>query len=301
MDRRENKHRRRLVVTLSTIAAMALLLGAFIVVWLVPRGPEVGDASGGGGGAGSSQQQAGTAGISGAGGTPAYTTNYSQSGAPGMIPYRAPITDQPGISVNGTGVVSASPDMLNLQVGVQTQRDSLEAAQSEASDKMNAMMEQLKNAGVDEKDISTAQYSVEPVMVYRDNQPPVVTGFRVTNIVNVKLRDITRAGKLIDDLVKSGANTVYGLSFGFSDPAALMRQARERAMQDARAKAEQLASLGGVTLGTPIMITEGITSTPPPVIPMAAAGSARDTASATPIQPGQQEVRVEVQVIYSIK
>ncbi len=140
MDRRENKHRRRLVVTLSTIAAMALLLGAFIVVWLVPRGPEVGDASGGGGGAGSSQQQAGTAGISGAGGTPAYTTNYSQSGAPGMIPYRAPITDQPGISVNGTGVVSASPDMLNLQVGVQTQRDSLEAAQSEASDKMNAMM-----------------------------------------------------------------------------------------------------------------------------------------------------------------
>ena len=71
----------------------------------------------------------------------------------------------------------------------------------------------------------TAQYNVEPVMNYNQKSPPVVTGFRVTNILDVKLHDISKAGKLIDDLIASGANTVYGVSFSFSDPSALMRQA----------------------------------------------------------------------------
>src|SRR5438270_2325991 len=146
--------------------------------------------------------------------------------------------------------------MVNLQVGVPIQQTSLEDAQSEAATKMDAVTRQLKGAGVDEKDISTAQYNVEPVMNYPQNQAPTVTSFRVTNIVNAKVRDITKAGKLIDDLVKSGANTIYGLSFGFSDPSALMKQAREQAMKDAKAKAEQLATLGGVGLGTPIVIDD---------------------------------------------
>ncbi len=193
--------------------------------------------------------------------------------------------------------------MANLQIGVQIQNTSLDIAQTEATTKMNSAMQQLKAAGVDEKDISTSQFNVEPVMEYRDNQPPRVTGFRVTNILNVKLRDITKAGKVIDDLVKAGANTVYGLSFGFSDPTALMKQAREQAMNDAKAKAGELAALGGVSLGTPILIDDGGANVPPIIMDLAATRNMAQDAGAmpVPINPGQQEIRVEVSVMYAIK
>lgn len=215
----------------------------------------------------------------------------------------APILEQAHISVRGSGVVSAKPDMVNLQVGVQIQNSSLDSAQSEAATKADAIMNQLKAAGIAEKDISTAQYNVEPVMNYRDNQPPEVTGFRVTNIMNVKIRDISKAGKLIDDLVKSGANSVYGLSFSFSDPTAVMKQAREQAMNDAKAKAQELASLGGVALGAPLVIEDAGANVPPVIMDQSmAAGAERSLAAgAPPINPGQQEIRVDVTVTYAIK
>jgi uncharacterized protein YggE len=214
----------------------------------------------------------------------------------------APISDQPRISVHGQGSVSAKPDLVNLQVGVQIQRDKLEAAQAEAITKMDAVMKQIKAADIEEKDISTSQYNVEPVMNYNNpNQPPEVIGFRVTNIVDVKVRDISRAGKLIDDLVGSGANTVQGLSFGFSDPSALTRQAREKAVADAHSKAEQLAKLSGVTLGAPILIEEGVFSPPVPRMAMMAKAEMSMGGAATAISPGQQEVRVDINVHYAIK
>lgn len=213
----------------------------------------------------------------------------------------APISDQPHISVRGSGVVSAKPDMVNLQVGVQIQNASLDSAQAEASNKAEAVVNQLKAAGIAEKDIATSQFNVEPVMNYRDNQPPEVTGFRVTNVMSVKIRDISKAGKLIDDLVKSGANTVYGLNFSFSDPTAVMKQAREQAMTEARAKAEQLASLGGVALGAPISIEDGGANVPPVVMEATRGAVDSSMAGAPPINPGQQEIRVEVNVVYAIK
>ncbi len=280
------------IMALGTLGAVLLLLGAFTLVWLTPRGPEVSNAKG----PGQSQSQVGS--ISGStGGT---IDKLSQSPVGSVL--GATVLDQPHISVHGTGIVSAKPDIANLQIGVQIQNASLDAAQGEAATKMDAAMKQLKAAGIEEKDVSTANYNVEPVMDYRDNQAPRVTGFRVTNILNVKLRDITKAGKVIDDLVKSGANTVYGLSFGFSDPTALMKQAREQAMNDAKTKAGELATLGGVALGTPLLIDDSGANVPPVVRDMAVEKSMAPGAIAqTPINPGQQEIRVEVSVVYAIK
>jgi uncharacterized protein YggE len=279
--------RNRLWVALGSVAAVALLLAAFVVVWLMPRGP-----------------QPGTAGVQtpGVGSTNAGTsdTKYAPLGAPSM----APISDQPNISVHGMGTISAKPDMATIQAGVQIQNTSLDAAQSEAATKMDTIINQLKAAGIDEKDIATSQYNVEPVMNYRDNQPPEITGYRVTNMVSAKIRDITKAGKTIDDLVKSGANSVYGISFGFSDPTALMRQAREQAVADARAKAEQLAQLNGVALGAVIQVVDGGQNMPVPVMQAAmdmAAERGMAAAPASPINPGQQEVRADVNIVYSIK
>lgn len=274
----------RLIVALGSVAAVALLLGAFVVVWLAPRGPETSNAN--------STKTAGST-----------TSDQTKSAnVTTQAPSSAPLSEQPHIAVQGTGTISAKPDLANLQAGVQIQNTSLQDAQNEAATKVDALMKQLKSAGVDDKDISTAQFNVEPVMDYRQNEPPRVTGFRVTNILNVKLHDISKAGSLIDNLVASGANTIYGLSFGFSDPSALMRQAREQAMKDAQDKAEQLAKLGNVTLGAPLVIQDGGSNTPPVV--QEAALSSRDAsgvAPATPINPGQQEIRVDVSVTYAIK
>ncbi|HKP54047.1 MAG TPA: SIMPL domain-containing protein [Chloroflexia bacterium] len=285
------KSRNKVMMALGSAGAVLLLLGAFMVVWLTPRGPEVSNANV------QSGQGPGTI-IGSTGGTQDKLNMSPINQAGGTF-----VSDLPRISVRGTGLVSAKPDMANLQIGVQIQNTSLDAAQSEATTKMNAAMQQLKAAGVDEKDISTSQFNVEPVMEYRENQPPRVTGFRVTNILNVKLRDIAKAGKVIDDLVKAGANTVYGLSFGFSDPGALMKQAREQAMNDAKAKASELAALGGVTLGTPLLIDDGGANVPPVVMDAGAVRNvAQDMAAMpVPINPGQQEIRVEVSVVYAIK
>ena len=284
-----NARKNRLLVALGSVAAVGLLLASFLAVWLMPRGPQTGNAS----------TQTGNGSSSSIANKTSDAPANSQPGAPSM----QTVSDQPRISVHGQGSISAKPDLVNLQVGVQVQKDKLEDAQAEANTKMDAVMKQLKVAGIEDKDISTSQYNLEPVMNYNNpNQPPTVIGFRVTNILDVKVRDITKAGKLIDDLVASGANSVYGLSFGFSDPSALMRQAREKAVADARAKAEQLATLGGVTLGAPVFIEDGGSNTPVPPIPMmASAEKAMGGGVATAITPGQQEIRVDVNVQYAIK
>ncbi|HYP40389.1 MAG TPA: SIMPL domain-containing protein [Chloroflexia bacterium] len=286
------KGRNKIAIVLGTVAAIGMLLSAFLVVWLVPREAGVGNATGQGG--------TGVGSVSGpsSGGVGSKDVAYQQGG---FAQVGVAMNGQPHISVRGTGIVSAKPDMLNLQLGVQEQNDSLDKAQTDAATKIDSVMNQLKAAGVDEKDISTAQYNVEPVMNYNENQPPTVTGYRVTNILNIKLRDLSNAGKLIDDLVKSGANSIYGLSFGFSDPTALMKQAREQAVNDAKARASELATLSGVTLGAPIAIDEGFANVPVPVMNAMPEQAQRDSALATAIVPGQQEVRVEVSVMYGIK
>jgi hypothetical protein len=293
-----DKSRNRLLVALGSVAAVGLLLAAFMVVWLMPRGPETGSASGPSAPAPAVGNTGGVSIGSKTDMAPISSGSYGQTGAPSM----AQAIDQPHIGVRGNGVVSAKPDMAIIQVGVQIQNTSLDAAQSEAAAKMDAVMNQLKTSGVAEQDIATSQYSVDPVMDYRDNEPPRVTGFRVTNVVSAKIRDISKAGDTIDALIKSGANTLYGVSFTFSDPSALMRQAREQAVKDARAKAEQLATLTGVSLGTVIVVEDGGSNTTPPPVPMMeAAGRDMAQAANTPISPGQQEIRVDVSVVFGIK
>jgi hypothetical protein len=216
----------------------------------------------------------------------------------------AAINEQPHISVRGSGTISAKPDMATIQVGVLIQKNSLDAAQSEAAPKMDAVMKMLNAVGIDEKDISTSQYNVEPVMNYRKNQPPEITGYRVTNMVSVEIRDITKAGKTIDDLVKSGANMVYGVSFGLFDPTALRHEAREKAVNDARVKAEQLAKLNGVTLGPVLQVVDRDPSAPSPYQAWAMGGFTRDAFAEeanTPIASGEQEIRADVTIVYSIK
>jgi uncharacterized protein YggE len=211
-----------------------------------------------------------------------------------------PVTEQARINVQGTGIVTARPDTLYEQIGVVVDNPTLADAQWDAGQKINDLLGILKDAGVEDKDIATTRYGVDNVMEYPQNQPPRRVAFRVTHILTIKVRDIDNSGKLIDRLVAAGANSIGNITFGFSNPDALLKQARDAAMNDAFNKGQQYARLGGVTLGLPILIQDAGANTPP-------APTERSTGFYTPgspnttISPGQQEVRVDVNVVYSIK
>lgn len=277
MDRGQNKT----VVMVGALLAGALLFGAFVAVWLVSQ-------------AGNSVGVAATAKTV----KDVKDVNVAQTGSVSSVP----VSEQARITVHGTGIALAQPDILNLQAGVQTQNASLADAQWDVGQKINAMRQILKDGGVDDKDIATSSYSAESVMEYPQNQPPRRVGFRVTHILNIKIRNIEKAGNLIDKLVASGATTIYGMSFGFSDPTGPLKQARDAAMNDAWAKGQQYAKLGGVTLGLPLLIDDTGQNTPP--APTQKSPGFLDSGAPsgnTAISPGTQEVRVEVNVVYSIK
>jgi uncharacterized protein YggE len=206
-----------------------------------------------------------------------------------------------GLSVSGEGRASAAPDVAVLGLGVSAKASTVGAANSQAQQAMTALLDSLEANGVQEKDIQTTSLSIQPEYDYRNNEQ-VLTGYRVSHMLQVKVRDIDRVGEVIDDAVQAGGDLlqVQSISFTIDDTTALSSQARQKAMADAQAKAEELASLAGVTLGDPTYITES-TSTPytQPYYDRSVAYSA-EAAPATEISAGELEVVVYVNITYGI-
>lgn len=205
------------------------------------------------------------------------------------------------ISVNGEGRVSLTPDVVMMSVGVDERNEDLNAAQAAADEKMDAIIAALRSNGVAEEDIQTGNYSIYAERDYeREGQP--VTGYIVSHTVTAKVRQIDNAGNVISAAIDAGANNVGGIWFGLDDPAGAIQQARELAVEDANAKATELARLANATLGPIQVISEGYAPSSPPV-PYNGAGAAYDDAirsSAPTINPGQTEVVLTVYVTYAI-
>ncbi len=207
-----------------------------------------------------------------------------------------------GISVSGQGIITVVPDLARITLGVEATADSAAAAQQDAATKMDAVVAQLKAQGIPDKDIRTVRFDLSPDYDY-STRTPVLKGYKVTNLVVVTLREVSKVGSLLDAVVNSGATRLQGISFSTSDPSAASAQGREEALKNAQSKAEQLAKLAGVTLGAPISIEE-TTSAPPTPVDIAQKAAAAPSASGafqTPINPGSQEVTTTVHVVYSIR
>jgi len=205
-----------------------------------------------------------------------------------------------GISVSGTGDASGAPDLALLDLGVSTEGKTVKEARDAAATAMNGVNSAVKADGVADKDVQTRQFSIEPEYQYPDGKQELI-GFRVTNIVEVKVRDLDRVGEVIDDVAKAGGDVVQvqGLSFTIEKPEDLRAQAREKAMADARTRAEGLAELAGVKLGKPISVTESAVA--PPTPRLAAAPMGQGGGEATPIEAGELEVSVTVDVLFAIE
>jgi len=215
-------------------------------------------------------------------------------------------SQQTGIWVSGEGEVTAIPDVANVRLGVEAKEPTVEEAQAVAATAMSAVREVLQDNGVAERDIQTEYFRIYDVTRWAEGDLEEVTvGYRVTNIVTAKIREVSRAGDIIDAVVMAGGDVVRvdDISFDVDDPTPYYRAAREDAMADALSKAEQLANAAGVTLGSPTYVSESSYVSYYPRMVMEAAAPVPapvEEVPETPISAGEMEIRTNVQVAYSI-
>jgi uncharacterized protein len=192
------------------------------------------------------------------------------------------------------------PDTADVRLGVVIQRPTATEARTAAATAMNGVIDVIRKAGIDEKDIQTAMLSLQPVYDYNKNSnPPPLIGFQVTNTVHIVVRDLAKVGTLVDDAIAAGATSVDGVSFRVENPTEAEAQARKAAVEDARAKANALAAAAGVTIVGVSAVSEQSAPMPYPMAYERQAAAAADGGS-TPIQPGQAEVAVTVLVVFRL-
>jgi len=221
------------------------------------------------------------------------------SGEPPVVNVNGTSTGPSGISVTGTGEVTGTPDTVEVTLGVSLLAENVQEATTLAAQKADALIAALTDGGVDPKDISTADYSIYPEYDYSSNTQRLV-GYRVSNTVRVKIRNIEDTGALIDAATAAGGNDVVvsGLQFSIDDDAEMVKAARAAAWEDAMAKATQLAELSGQELGAAVSINETVSSTPPPVYYERAAADA--AGGETPIEPGTSAVTISLAVNFTL-
>jgi len=216
-----------------------------------------------------------------------------------------PTSDVRTIAVSGTGRINVDPDTADVTLGVETTNVSLEEAQTEVSENLASVTKVLREAGVAAEDIVTSSYTIYPVPEYdRDGNYRGVSSYQVSAALTVTIRDITKVGAILDSAVAGGATGVFNVRFYVADPAGPSSEARELAVADARAKAEEYATASGVLITGVYSIVE--TTAPEPVareqeFDMAAAESAAGNAQPVPISPGQSEIRVDVAIVFEIE
>jgi len=207
-----------------------------------------------------------------------------------------------GLTAHGHGEIKVKPDIARLTAGVVTQaRDQAQATQDNAR-KMTALLAAVKGLKIAGRDIQTQDYSVEPQYDYGSGHAPILTGYQVTNSVQVTLHDLSQAGALIDAATQAGASQVNGVSYELSDPAAAQDQALRRAVANARRRASAMADALGIGLGNPLSLNDGEAAAPvQPLFQMRKmAMAASDAAPATPIAAQEITVTADVTVVYAM-
>jgi uncharacterized protein YggE len=197
-----------------------------------------------------------------------------------------------GITVTGTGTITSVPDEATFTVGVQTQGSTARDALASNSAQMRRVIGAVRSAGVSKNDIQTQDVSVSAN--YSDGNQ--IDGYSASNSVLVTIRDLTRAGKVLDAASNAGANQVYGPSLSRSDQDALEKKALRDAVGEARTKAEALAKAAGVSLGGVTAITEGSSGGAEPYY----ATDLRMAKADAPIEPGTQDIQASVTITFAI-
>jgi uncharacterized protein len=218
------------------------------------------------------------------------------AGALLTAPVRAQVIPPATISVTGEATVSVPPDLAEIEGGVTSEAKTAREASEANNAAMGKVLQALKGAGIEEKDVQTSRLSLQPQSAPNRTGPSTVAGYRASNRVTIRVRDVTKVANVIDTLVGAGANEIGGINFVVSQASKLLDEARERAVADARRKAEIYAKAAGVTLGAPLSISEEGNSAPVPYRRMAAG-----MAVSAPVAQGEETLAVSVSVSWAIK
>ena len=218
------------------------------------------------------------------------------AGALLTAPALAQVIPPAAISVTGEATVSVPPDLAEIDGGVTSEAKTAREASEANNAAMGKVLQALKGAGLDEKDFQTSRLSLQPQSAPNRSGPSAIAGYRASNRVTIRVRDVTKVAGVIDTLVGAGANEIGGINFVVSQASKLLDEARERAVADARRKAEIYAKAAGVTLGAPLSISEEGNSAPVPYRRMAAG-----MAVSAPVAQGEETLQVTVSVSWAIK
>ncbi|AXQ93160.1 SIMPL domain-containing protein [Cereibacter azotoformans] len=209
----------------------------------------------------------------------------------------AALAETPRLTVTGEGMVAGRPDLATITLGVTSEGATAAEAMSDNSANLARVLERLKGAGIEDRDLQTTGLSLNPNWTQGpDGSAPRIEGYVASNMLTVRVRDLARLGSVLDEAVQDGANTLHGVSFALADPEPAMDEARRKAVAKARARAELLTGAAGVTLGPILEIREGGDDYRPPM-PMyreAAMGAP------VPVAEGEIETSARVTLVYEI-
>lgn len=205
------------------------------------------------------------------------------------------------ITVEGFGEASAAPDRASISGGVVTEAPTARDALSKNAQAMRQVVDAIKAAGIDPKDIATHSVGLQPrYTAYKAGEAQKIVGYTATNQIRIKVRDIAKVGEILDLLVTSGANQAGGISFEVSNAETLKDAARKAAVVNARRHADLFAEAAGAHVGNVVSISEEYAA-PPPVVFARAAPTAASPGGPPPIEAGSQTLTAHVWIIYELK
>lgn len=205
------------------------------------------------------------------------------------------------LNVNGLGQVYLTPDIAYIYIGVHTEGATASEAVDSNKSQTTAVIDALKKAGVAENDIRTTNFSIWPSQQYGPDGTVTGSIYMVDNSVYITVRDLDGLGDLLDSAISAGANSVNSIQFDVADKTEAVKEARAKAMEDAKLQAQELADTAGVALGDIQTINFYDNSPYPYSEGKGGGGGGLDTAASVPIQPGQLTIAVTVNLTYTIK
>lgn len=205
------------------------------------------------------------------------------------------------LNVNGLGAAYLTPDIAYIYIGVHNEGATASEVVGANKVQTNAVLDALKKAGVDEKDLRTTNFSIWPSQQYGPDGTVTGSIYMVDNTVYVTVRDLDGLGDLLDDTISAGANSINSIQFDVADKTAAVKEARALAVEDAKTQAQELADAAGITLGE-IQSISFYDNSPYPVFEGKGGGGGAYAAEASvSIQPGQLTISVSVNITYMIK
>lgn len=210
-------------------------------------------------------------------------------------------TEERTLTVYGSGTVQAIPDTATLTLGVEVTKSTAQLAQVSAARTSKRIIDSIISSGIKQENIRTSSFNIWPEMAYEPNKPPRLTGYRCSNTISIDISGTDRVSRILDSSVRSGANSVQGIVFRFKDDNKLKNEALEKAVRNAREKAETVARASGTKIERILRVIEsGNYAYDAPMVKMDRANMAM-AAPETPIMQGQDQITANVVVVFNIE